>query len=302
MASNIITINFVACQPAPVGGYRVSYRPTGSAIPYRVWPDNFLATPAVFTDTNDPEGTSYEGFIQGDCGEGKFGIPATFTAMNPEDPGAGSVSGSDICDPVGIPGGQALADANEGVPYADSIVLLGSAPFTLSAVVKPSWMTISVSGNVVNFTGTPEGADAGTDVAVSFTASNCFDAESADYADTIDVFAINGNFENLNTAPQRFQINSVTGVGGFFYSIMSGSFPILNGQAMTVIHSGFSGNLAVNVTAPSPGGGTPNKKLEYVKNGVVLQSTPLFTPGSTITFPGVSFVASDQIILRIVPV
>lgn len=66
---NRLTINFEECDPAPANGYLVTYRPVGSADPYRNggW---FPNSPAVVDDENeDPEGTQYEGFIRSDYGD-----------------------------------------------------------------------------------------------------------------------------------------------------------------------------------------------------------------------------------------
>lgn len=122
MANNTISIYFQPCQPTPAAGYRVSYRPQGSSIPFRVWPDNFLTSPAIFTDTNDPEGTSYEGFIQGDCGDDLLGVHVPFTANNGESPSSsGSVSGS------GSDSSSAPCDGNpiQGAPGSDEVSICG---------------------------------------------------------------------------------------------------------------------------------------------------------------------------------
>jgi hypothetical protein len=79
MADNQINVIFDECEPQPVNGYRVSYRPSGSDEAYRIWPSNFIGTPAVFTDTLDPAGTNYEGYIQGDCGDAGLGVPSRWT-------------------------------------------------------------------------------------------------------------------------------------------------------------------------------------------------------------------------------
>lgn len=77
-----------------------------------------------------------------------------------------------------------LPDGYLSTPYSFTAILVGTAPFILSSIVKPSWMTIVVSGNDINFTGTP---DVNTnDIPVSFTVSNC-SMTDLDFADTIDV-------------------------------------------------------------------------------------------------------------------
>lgn len=80
MAQNTIHIEFDPCEPIPVGGYKVRYRPLGSGDPYRNPPANFFSSPIDFIDNLDPVGTSYEGFIQGDCGGGKLGVSVPWVA------------------------------------------------------------------------------------------------------------------------------------------------------------------------------------------------------------------------------
>lgn len=93
MADNPLRIEFKECEPAPPNGYRVIYRPEGSSEDFRVWPSNFLTSPALFTDTQDPLGTQYEGFIMGDCGDGMYGVQVPWsTGSNSPDGGGGEES------------------------------------------------------------------------------------------------------------------------------------------------------------------------------------------------------------------
>src|SRR5688572_2741065 len=89
MAENTIVIEFVPCEPAPVNGYLVKYRPFGSLEDYRVVEPNQTESPIVIVDENDPPGTSYEGTIQGDCGGGVLGVPSPWEFSNSD-----SISGS----------------------------------------------------------------------------------------------------------------------------------------------------------------------------------------------------------------
>lgn len=93
------------------------------------------------------------------------------------------------CTNVDIPA-QELPDAVVGVAYNVSITVNGTQPIVLSDEVKPAWMTMAVVGNSVNLTGTPDVGDIGSDIEVSFHASNCGDSGGLgqDFADSIDVF------------------------------------------------------------------------------------------------------------------
>jgi hypothetical protein len=81
MADNLIVIEFDPCEPPPANGYRIGYRHLGSSAPFTIV-GSIEASPVSILVTTDPDGQDYEGFIQGDCGGGKFG-PAVFWATEP---------------------------------------------------------------------------------------------------------------------------------------------------------------------------------------------------------------------------
>jgi hypothetical protein len=80
MANNTITITFTPCQPTPANGYLVRYRPIGGGEYRTVGP--FTSSPILFMTDLDPVGTSYEGFVVGDCGNGVTGLNVPWTAHN----------------------------------------------------------------------------------------------------------------------------------------------------------------------------------------------------------------------------
>lgn len=91
------------------------------------------------------------------------------------------------CIPVAIAGTPDLPNAVEGLPYSYSFSLTGDNPFVLSNIIKPSWMSIAVSGINVIFSGIPDNTD--TDIPVSFDFSNCDDANTVSFEGTFDVVA-----------------------------------------------------------------------------------------------------------------
>lgn len=95
-----------------------------------------------------------------------------------------------VCTPVDIVGAPALPDATEGSVYSYSFNLTGTAPFALASVVKPAWMTITITGGTVNFTGLPDAGDVGADIPVSFDITNCDAGSSTPFSDTINVAAL----------------------------------------------------------------------------------------------------------------
>lgn len=77
------------------------------------------------------------------------------------------------CEAAAIVGTPALPDATVGVAYSYSFEVTGTAPFTLGSIIKPDWMTVSISGTTVSFSGTPQVGDIGTGIAVGFDIQNC---------------------------------------------------------------------------------------------------------------------------------
>lgn len=86
--ANTITIVFATCSPTPANGYLVRYRPISGGA-YRTAP-NATTSPIVIVDTDDADGTQYEGYIQSDCGGGNLGNQITFET----EAGGGSASDS----------------------------------------------------------------------------------------------------------------------------------------------------------------------------------------------------------------
>jgi hypothetical protein len=147
MAMNTISLDFRPCEPAPVNGYKVSYRPVGAGS-FREVPGRFFSSPIEFSTTLDPSTTQYEGFIQGDCGGGKLGIQSTWIAGEPSggsaSPGGGGggstppIEGTQIL--VGMGADEALACSDNRFVYVippDSDAITGVTLYTDAACTLP---------------------------------------------------------------------------------------------------------------------------------------------------------------------
>ena len=122
--ANTITVNFGLCDPAPANGYFVGYRVLGDAGPFtELGP--FFASPVVIDDGNtNPDGSSFEGYVQADCGGGERGEEVTWVAEG-ETP-EGFVGGS-----VVIPTGECIGElAITNIQYngVDVVPIGGSFP------------------------------------------------------------------------------------------------------------------------------------------------------------------------------
>lgn len=75
-----------------------------------------------------------------------------------------------VCFKVSLPV-FSLPDIIAGNEYSASFYIKGTKPFTLTSIIKPSWMAITLSDDKVIFSGTPSISDAGS-ANVSFTVNN----------------------------------------------------------------------------------------------------------------------------------
>jgi len=187
------------------------------------------------------------------------------------------------CVGVGIVGAPGLPDAIAGSEYGYYFSLSGTAPFTLSNVVKPAWMNIWISGNIVNFSGTPLLSDAAEDVDVSFDITNCSGNNTVSFEDTIDVTGLPYNFKVTNSS-ERYKINSVSPV----YAPISGAFPLTTGQEVTGTHTGISTGVAVSLEDVAGGAAF----LILRKNNVNVFSHTVMA-SETYTFPAITFLPGD---------
>lgn len=92
------------------------------------------------------------------------------------------------CTQVSFSGSTVIPDALVGVPYSFEVGLIGKAPFDLTILDKPDWMTITLAGYKIVFGGTPAGGDVGTGIPVELTVGNCGE-DVIDITETINVAA-----------------------------------------------------------------------------------------------------------------
>lgn len=208
-----------------------------------------------------------------------------------------TVTVEDSCVGVGISSPPVyLPDAVEDVPYNYVINLTGTAPFSLSAIVKPAWMNISIVGSTVEITGTPTTGDIASEIDVSFTVSNCSDGNTVDYADTIDVLAAgaNGTFTLTNDATAGNYIKNVFPNSPAFYTLSTGMLPLNGGNTATgVLTSGIATPISVFLIIASA-----VWDLELYKNGV-LQETITILGSGIYSFAAVSFLITDNMEIKL---
>lgn len=86
-----------------------------------------------------------------------------------------------VCIPVYITG--SFPNAVVGKAYSASFLFYGSAPFSVSGVTVPTWLSSSLVGNTLTFSGTPTSEDVGSSP-IGFTAVN--DCGTQPFAGTLN--------------------------------------------------------------------------------------------------------------------
>lgn len=160
-----------------------------------------------------------------------------------------------------VASGGTLPDATTQTAYNHNVVLNGTAPFTISNIVKPSWMSVSLSGNVVNLSGTPSLADAATNVTVSFKITGS--CTPLNFSDAIDVTSncntvgggtINGNNKVVVGVSNLFTVSGLTGTAPFVYIWTVTNGVIDSGQGTPNVYVTFSGVGSVNLNVQNCSG------------------------------------------------
>ena len=201
-------------------------------------------------------------------GDEGTGISVSFTASNACGSDDGSATINVTCEAVAIIGIPVLPDAESHNPYTSSFVITGTGPFTLTSIVKPTWMTIAVSGSNINFSGTPTTDDEGTGINVSFTINN--PCGTADFADTIDVTPGGARFtdmtfvsgDDLNVS----EIANLLGEPGVVVTITLDTLTNSNGGSLYVNSISATEGDTWNVTLDGSGAGTLPVEINGVDN------------------------------------
>lgn len=164
------------------------------------------------------------------------------SCANQSTPIYSSIGTAGGCDSVSIDGSTDLPNATVGTPYSYNIGLDGDTPFALANIIKPSWMTISISGFVVTFGGTPVGP--GTSIPVSFDITNCEGTFSVTVNDAINVAAaVPGNI-TLDCGGSPSQDPIAFGVAGTFTFYNVPIAVITPGTVTLTAHNDQSGTLS----------------------------------------------------------
>lgn len=186
--------------------------------------------------------------------------------------------------------GLTIPNAIANVPYSATInVESGSTPLSITGVTKPSWMTISLSGNTISFSGLPTSADIG--VLVAFSLDNlCGTAAFNQNIDVqpgcinVDGGTIIGPTKVIAGNEYTYQLVGLTGTAPFAYSVSVTGGTIISGHGTdtVVVTRTANGAVVFSVTNCSSGGITRSTGVALITANAVDDSvvTMVNTPAS----------------------
>lgn len=201
-------------------------------------------------------------------GDNGTGITVSFTVNNACGSDSRSTTIDVTCDAVVITGAPVLPDAISFNAYSYSFAVTGTVPFTLSSIVKPTWMVIAVSGSNINFSGTPLAADEGVGITVSFTINN--PCGSVGFADTINVNSGGARFGATTFVSgdslTSVEIANLLGEPATTVTITLDTLTNNNGGVLKVNSVVAALNDTWNVLLDANGNGTLNVEIDGVVN------------------------------------
>ena len=162
-----LTISYTGTTPVPASGYRIRYWDilNPNSISTVITTANpFITTNGILADR------VYEGIIQSSCSSLTYSIPINFKT----------------CVPIGTIEFDLLPSGKVSLPYYVSMNLTGTAPFTLSNIIVPAWMSVNIVGSTVVLSGNPTTIVSNTPV--QFVVHNCTSGAMA-YTGTVTITA-----------------------------------------------------------------------------------------------------------------
>jgi hypothetical protein len=203
---------------------------------------------------------SYTVVVTNSCGSVTSNAATLVTNLSP--------SGGGVQTPINI---------SVGTPYSKTITYTGITPLNISNIIKPSWLSIVLVGNVVTISGTPTIGDIG----------------SADYS--FDIVNVCGS-QSTSTTGGTVITNCVNVGGG---SIAGNLNPVFNVNE-TYILSGLTGTAPFNITTVVTGGsivsgqGTNTVVVKWTANGTItFNVTNCGGSGSTTVFENIIVITAN---------
>lgn len=215
----------------------------------------YLQTIGLQRPTTPATGVEVSITIENPCGEKLLSDTIDVIAAN-------------ACVPVAFTGSNVLPPPVFGQVWNGFIGLTGSAPFTLTNVNKPAWLTVTAVSNGIQLSGTPTMAG---NFNVSFSVQNCAGAGAAI------------TYSNSFTVTSNVALTGFAGLWGSSRTFQSGQILAAPGTLITI-----------DLTAQGDGPIPPNQYQLSVTLYGASPSVPLFVINgdvvATFVMPGSGFV------------
>jgi hypothetical protein len=158
-------------------------------------------------------------------------------------------------------GSQTAINITVGTPYSKIITYSGTAPLSISAITKPSWLTITLLGNIVTISGTPGVGDVGSSD-YSFIISNLCGQQITSTTGglvtagctAIGAGTVNGNASVVNGVTETYTITGLTGTVPYSYTWNVTNGIIISGQGTDTVQVQISANGSVNCSVTNCSG------------------------------------------------
>jgi hypothetical protein len=196
------------------------------------------------------------------------------------------------CIPITFVGSPKFPNGVIGVPYSYSFNVNGTTAISRIVNDAPSWMTIGVTGNTVNATGTPDVV--ASNINISITLSNC--GPSLTFSDTIDVTEpANGTHFGSTTfissnSLEDHEVANIAGDPGITVTVKLTDLTNTNGGQVQVNHIQAFLNNTWNVTLNGSGLGSLTIAIIGVNNHpsiIIAKFTIISVSSGTIGTPDV---------------
>lgn len=170
-----------------------------------------------------------------------------------------------VCLPVDIQLGYFMPVGVAGFAYISTFYAVGTSPFTLSSIVKPSWMTVTLSSDLVTFTGTPAIGDAGNN-AVSFTISNACGTVNFSQVFNVSVPTAQFDWTTFVSGDRStdVEIANLTGMPGVVVTVTLNVLTNANGGVLKVNGVVASLGDTYSVTIDTSGKGSLNVEIDGI--------------------------------------
>jgi hypothetical protein len=158
-------------------------------------------------------------------------------------------------------GSQPAINATVASPYNHTVTFAGTQPFTLSNVIKPSWLSITLAGNVVTISETPTVGDIGSAEYSFDIVNSCGTQSSYSLGGTVVTNCVNvgggsiaGNLNPVFNVNETYVLSGLTGTAPFNITTIVTGGSIVSGQDTDIVTVKWTTNGTITFNISNCGG------------------------------------------------